>query len=174
MIKGILYFNKSKREAKDFFNRLKKVENEYKTMNRLLAETQNKLSNSDLNCHIFNVVRVGRLYESNTDLVFTKDEKGHLVLILKYVTTSVKYQIIEIKEIKLKDGDANMITIEYNPEMNAKTEKFRTSEASLIIKVFQEFQKKAIEQSDSKKLEVEQSEKIENMGNNINEFLSFP
>ncbi len=143
-------------------------------MTKLLSETQNKLSNMDLSSHIFNVVRVGRLYESNTDLVFTKDEKGHLVLIIKYVTTSIKYQILEIKEIRLIEGEANMMSIECKPEANSKTEHFRTSEGTVIVKVFQEFQKKAIEQSDAKKLEAEQNKKIENMGVNLNDILSFP
>lgn len=38
-------------------------------MSALLMETQNKLGNSNIQSHIFNVVRVGRLYESNSDVI---------------------------------------------------------------------------------------------------------
>ncbi len=52
----------------DTLNRLKKLENDFKAVSKLLTETQNKLSTVDISSHIFNVVRVGRLYESNTDV----------------------------------------------------------------------------------------------------------
>ena len=106
--------------------------------------------------------------------MFTKDEKGHLVLIIKYVTTSVKYQILDIKEIKFKDGEENMIYIEFKPEKNLRNENFRTSEGTSIIRTYQEFQKKAIEQSDQKKIDAEQTKKIENIGANLKDILSFP
>jgi flagellar basal body rod protein FlgG len=54
---------------KDAQTKLNKLENEFKAINKLLIETQNKLSNVDVSSHIFNVVRVGRLYESNTDVL---------------------------------------------------------------------------------------------------------
>ncbi len=106
--------------------------------------------------------------------MFTKDEKGHMVLIIKYVTTSIKYQILEIKEIKFKEGEENIIYIEYKPEKNIRSENFRTSEGAAIIKIFQEFQKKGIEQSDVKKNEAEEKKKIDNIGANLNDILSFP
>jgi hypothetical protein len=106
--------------------------------------------------------------------VFTKDEKGHMVLIIKYVTTSIKYRILEIKDIRFKEGEENMISIEYISEKNQRTEYFRTNEGATIIKIFQEFQKKSIEQSDSKKVAAEQNKKIENIGANLNDILSFP
>jgi hypothetical protein len=106
--------------------------------------------------------------------VFTKDEKGHMVLIIKYVTTSIKYRILEIKDIRFKEGEENMISIEYIPEKNQRAEYFRTNEGATIIKIFQEFQKKSIEQSDSKKVAAEQNKKIENIGANLNDILCFP
>lgn len=97
-----------------------------------------------------------------------------MVLIIKYVTTSIKYQILEIKDVRIKEGDENMICIEYVPEKNLRTEYFRTNEGLNIIKIFHEFQKKSIEQSDSKKVAAEQNKKIENIGANLNDILSFP
>ena len=90
--------------------------------------------------------------------MFTKDEKGHMVLIIKYVTTSIKYQILEIKEIKFKEGEENIIYIEYKPEKNIRSENFRTSEGAAIIK----------------KNEAEEKKKIDNIGANLNDILSFP
>ena len=106
--------------------------------------------------------------------MFTKDEKGHMVLIIKYVTTSIKFQILEIKEIRIKDGEENSICIEYIPEKNLRSEIFRTNEGASIIRIFQEFQKKSIEQSDSKKVAAEQNKKIKNIGANLNDILYFP
>ena len=97
-----------------------------------------------------------------------------MVLIIKYVTTSIKYNIIDIKEIKFKEGEENLIYIEFKPEKNLRNEKFRTNEGAAIIRIFHEFHKKAIEQMDTKKIEAEQNKKIENIGANINDILSFP
>ncbi len=97
-----------------------------------------------------------------------------MVLIIKYVTTSIKYQILDIKDIKFKEGEENMIFVEFKPEKNLRGENFRTTEGANIMRIFQEFQKKAIEQSDQKKTDQEQHKKIENIGANLKDILSFP
>lgn len=58
----------TKSNLKDTSSRLKKLENEFKAVTKTLSETQNKLSNMGISSHIFNVVRIGRLYESNIDV----------------------------------------------------------------------------------------------------------
>lgn len=97
-----------------------------------------------------------------------------MVLIIKYVTTSAKHNIIDIKEIVFKEGDENIIMIEYKTEKELRNEFFRSSECSNIIRVFHEYQKKAYEQMDSKKLEDHKFKKIENIGANLKDILSFP
>jgi len=146
---------------------------------------QIKMSNIEISSHIFNVIRVGRLYESNTDviilyiltnsqLIFTKDENNQMVLIVKYVTTSAKHNILELKDIVFKDGDENMITIEYKAEKEQRSEYFRSSEAANIKRIFHEYQKKAYEQMDTRKIEDQRNKKIDNIGANLKDILSFP
>jgi hypothetical protein len=97
-----------------------------------------------------------------------------MVLIIKYVTTSIKYQILEIQDVKFKEAEENMIYIEFKPAKNLRNENFRTTEGAAIIRTFQEFQKKAYEQMDNKQIEAEQNKRVENMGANLNDILSFP
>jgi hypothetical protein len=97
-----------------------------------------------------------------------------MVLIIKYVTTSAKHNILDIKEIVFKEGEENVVMLEYKPEKQTRNEYFRSTECANIIKVFHEYQKKAYEQMDTKKLEDQKNKKIENIGANLKDILSFP
>jgi hydrogenase maturation factor HypE len=97
-----------------------------------------------------------------------------MVLIIKYVTTSAKHNILDIKDILFKDGDENMVTIEYKAEKDQRNEYFRSSESASIKRIFHEYQKKAYEQMDTKKIEDQRNKKIDNIGANLKDILSFP
>jgi hypothetical protein len=97
-----------------------------------------------------------------------------MVVIIKYVTTSAKHNILDIKDVVFKEGDESVIMLEYKPEKQLRNEFFKSSESANIIKVFQEYQKKAYEQMDTRKLEDQKNKKIENIGANLKDILSFP
>ncbi len=95
-----------------------------------------------------------------------------MVLIIKFVTTSIKYSILEVEEIKSLEDEENTYYITFNNKRNG--EKFRSNEGPFIIKTFYEFQKKALEQVDKKQLEAEENKRINDIGANLNDILSFP
>jgi flagellar basal body rod protein FlgG len=66
MIIYVYFYRKS--NLKELQLRFKKLETEYKALSKNLSEMQIKMSNIEISSHIFNVIRVGRLYESNTDV----------------------------------------------------------------------------------------------------------
>jgi hypothetical protein len=101
--------------------------------------------------------------------MFNKDEKGHHILIIKYLTSSSRFDILDIEEICLKDLDEHAIVVKFKPEKKLKEEKFKTNEASAIIKVFKEYQTKAYQQLDIKKSQKEEKEKAKKMGKGVDE-----
>jgi hypothetical protein len=91
------------------------------------------------------------------------------VVILKYVTTSYTYSILDIDDITLSDDI--MIQIKYKAETEMKNENFRTQEAQNIIKVFKELKTKAYKIVDEKKNQKEDKKKNKNLQNILNKQL---
>ncbi len=104
-------------------------------------------------------------------MVFTKDEKGKIIIILKYVTTSYTYNILDIEDVSLKEGEDNMITFKYKSSLNVKNENFRTNESASIIRVFNELKSKALKIIDEKKREKEEKTKNKQLQSILNKQL---
>jgi hypothetical protein len=102
-------------------------------------------------------------------LIFTKDEKGKIVVILKYVTTSYTYNILEIEDIVSTED--LMIQIKYSPLCNMKNENFRTNEVKNIIKIFKELKTKAYKIVDEKRAQNEEKKKNKELQNILNKQL---
>ncbi len=111
------------------------------------------------------------MYILSIQIVFTKDEKGKIIVIMKYVTTSYTYNILDIEEVIPKEGEENLITFKYKPELKAKNENFRTNESNNIIKVFNELKNKAYKIVDERKRDKEEKLKNKQLQSIINKQL---
>ena len=126
-------------------NRIQKQDEDYKQLNELIEEYKEKLSEMDTKTYIFKVVSIGKLVESEAELVFNKEGKNNYILTIKYITSSTKYDILEIDNISIVEGEDNVILIKYKENKGEDVEMFRTNETNKILKVFKEFQTKAIQ-----------------------------
>jgi hypothetical protein len=90
---------------------------------------------------------------------------------MKYVTTSYTYNILDIEEVIPKEGEENLITFKYKPELKAKNENFRTNESNNIIKVFNELKNKAYKIVDERKRDKEEKLKNKQLQSIINKQL---
>jgi len=93
--------------------------------------------------------------------MFSKNEDGQYIVIIKYVTTSVMLNIIDIEDISLTED--NLLLFTYKPEKNMKCEKFRTKENETIINIYQKMKNKALQVTDEKnikKSEIDRNKKL--------------
>jgi hypothetical protein len=93
--------------------------------------------------YIFNIKRIGSLYESYTDLMFSKDKDNNYIVIFKYITTSITLSILDIEDISY--GKDNLLSISFRPDKQMETEKFKTKDYEAIIKMFKKIKEKAIQ-----------------------------
>jgi len=82
--------------------------------------------------------------------MFSKDVNGQYIVIIKYVTTSVTLNILDIEEITLIED--NLMLFTYKPEKNMKNEKFRSKEQETIMKIYNKMKNKALQITDEKNL----------------------
>jgi hypothetical protein len=93
--------------------------------------------------------------------MFSKDENGQYIVIIKYVTTSVTLNVFDIEDISLTEE--NLLVFTYKPEKNMKAEKFRSKENETIIKTYNKMKNKALQITDEKnikKTEVDRNKKL--------------
>lgn len=93
--------------------------------------------------------------------MFSKDVNGQYIVIIKYVTTSVTLNILDIEDISLVEE--NLLLFTYKPEKNMKNEKFRSKENDTIIKIYNKMKNKALQILDEKnikKTEVDRNKKL--------------
>ena len=90
-------------------NRIQKQDEDYKQLNELIEEYKEKLSEMDTKTYIFKVVSIGKLVESEAELVFNKEGKNKYIINIKYITSTYKYNILEISEMKQLEGEENIL-----------------------------------------------------------------
>ena len=92
-------------------NRIKKQDEDYKQLNDLIEEYKEKLTEVNIKTYIFKVISIGKLVESEAELVFTNEGKNNYILNIKYITSSYKYNILDINEMKQLEGQENISRI---------------------------------------------------------------
>ena len=152
-------------------NRIKQLDEDYQNINKSLEEYKTKISEIDTKTYIFKVTSLGRVIEASAELVFNKEGRNY-ILTIKYITSSSKYDILEIDNITNVEGEDNIILIKYKENKGEDVEMFRTNETNKILKVFKEFQSKAIQHVDVKKQEKEDRIKQKQIKKNVKDMFS--
>ena len=140
-------------------NRIQKQDEDYKKINDLLEEYKEKLSEVDTKTYIFQVTSIGKIVESAAEIVFNKEGRNKYIISIKYITSSYKYDILDIEEMSQMEGDENMFIVKFNKNKGREDELFRSHEVNKILKIFQEFKIKAIQFADIKKIKKEERKK---------------
>ena len=140
-------------------NRIQKQDEDYKKINDLLEEYKEKLSEVDTKTYIFQVTSIGKIVESAAEIVFNKEGRNKYIISIKYITSSYKYDILDIEEMSQMEGDENMFIVKFNKNKGREDELFRSHEVNKILKIFQEFKNKAIQFADIKKIKKEERKK---------------
>ena len=120
-------------------NRIQKQDEDYKKLNDLLEEYKTKLSEVDTKTYIFKVTSIGKIVESSAEIVFNKEGRNNYVVNIKYITSSYKYNILDIEDIVQFEGDENIFVIKYIKSKDREDEMFRTKEINKILKIYQDF-----------------------------------
>ena len=149
-------------------NRIQKQDEDYKQLNELIEEYKEKLSEMDTKTYIFKVVSIGKLVESEAELVFNKEGKNKYIINIKYITSTYKYNILEISEMKQLEGEENILIIKFIKEKARNDEMFKSHEINKILKIYQEFKNKAIQYSDMKRIKKDERRKEKEMKKNVN------
>jgi hypothetical protein len=149
-------------------NRIQKQDEDYKQLNELIEEYKEKLSEMDTKTYIFKVVSIGKLVESEAELVFNKEGKNKYIINIKYITSTYKYNILEISEMKQLEGEENILIIKFIKEKARNDEMFKSHEINKILKIYQEFKNKAIQYSDLKRIKKDERRKEKEMKKNVN------
>ncbi len=89
--------------------------------------------------------------------MFSKDLNGQYIVIIKYVTTSVTLNILEIEDISITEE--NLLLFTYKPEKNLKNEKFRSKENDTILNIYNKMKNKALQITDEKNLKKTEADK---------------
>ena len=152
-------------------NRIKQLDEDYQNINKSLEEYKTKIREIDTKTYIFKVTSLGRVIEASAELVFNKEGRNY-ILTIKYITSSTKYDILEIDNITNVEGEDNIILIKYKENKGEDVEMFRTNETNKILKVFKEFQTKAIQHVDIKKQEKEDRIKQKQIKKNVKDMFS--
>ena len=149
-------------------NRIKKQDEDYKQLNDLIEEYKEKLTEVNIKTYIFKVISIGKLVESEAELVFTNEGKNSYILNIKYITSSYKYNILDISEMKQLEGQENILIIKFNKEKQRNDELFKSKEINKILKIYQEFKNKGIQFSDTKRIKKEQRRKEKELRKDLN------
>ena len=149
-------------------NRIKKQDEDYKQLNDLIEEYKEKLTEVNIKTYIFKVISIGKLVESEAELVFTHEGKNNYILNIKYITSSYKYNILDINEMKQLEGQENILIIKFNKEKQRNDELFKSKEINKILKIYQEFKNKGIQFSDTKRIKKEQRRKEKELRKDLN------
>ena len=149
-------------------NRIKKQDEDYKQLNDLIEEYKEKLTEVNIKTYIFKVISIGKLVESEAELVFTNEGKNNYILNIKYITSSYKYNILDINEMKQLEGQENILIIKFNKEKQRNDELFKSKEINKILKIYQEFKNKGIQFSDTKRMKKEQRRKEKELRKDLN------
>ena len=149
-------------------NRIKKQDEDYKQLNDLIEEYKEKLTEVNIKTYIFKVISIGKLVESEAELVFTNEGKNNYILNIKYITSSYKYNILDISEIKQLEGQENILIIKFTKEKQRNDELFKSKEINKILKIYQEFKNKGIQFSDTKRIKKEQRRKEKELRKDLN------
>lgn len=156
----------------DNIARMQKMDESYQKMYNTLEEYKKKISELDTKTYIFSVISVGRVIENSAEIVFNKEGRNTYVVNFKYMTSSTKYDILDIESITQVEGEENTILIKYKPEKKLPNELFRTNEVTKIMKVFKDFQTKALQHLDVKKQQKEDRMKQKQIKKNVKEMFS--
>ena len=148
--------------------RIQKQDEDYKKINDLLEEYKEKLSEVDTKTYIFQVTSIGKIVESAAEIVFNKEGRNKYVISIKYITSSYKYDILDIEEMSQMEGDENMFIVKFNKNKGREDEMFRSHEINKIVKIFQEFKSKAIQFADIKKIKKEERKKERQIKKDVN------
>ena len=148
--------------------RIQKQDEDYKKINDLLEEYKEKLSEVDTKTYIFQVTSIGKIVESAAEIVFNKEGRNKYVISIKYITSSYKYDILDIEEMSQMEGDENMFIVKFNKSKGREDEMFRSHEINKILKIFQEFKSKAIQFADIKKIKKEERKKERQIKKDVN------
>ena len=162
----------AQKHLNDNIARMQKMDESYQKMYNTLEEYKKKISELDTKTYIFNVISVGRVIENSAEIVFNKEGRNTYVINFKYMTSSTKYDILDIESITQVEGEENTILIKYKFEKNLPSELFRTNEVAKIMKVFKDFQTKAIQHLDVKKQQKEDRMKQKQIKKNVKEMFS--
>ena len=149
-------------------SRIQKQDEDYKQLNDLIEEYKEKLSEVNTKTYIFKVISIGKLVESEAELVFTNEGKNNYILNIKYITSSYKYNILDISEMKQLEGQENILIIKFNKEKQRNDELFKSKEINKILKIYQEFKNKGIQYSDTKRIKREQRRKEKELRKDLN------
>ena len=148
--------------------RIQKQDEDYKQLNDLLEQYKEKLNEVDTKTYIFKVISIGKLVESEAELVFTKEGRNNYILNIKYITGTYKYNILDIKEMGQLEGAENIIFIKYIKEKERNDETFKTREINKILKIYQDFKNKAIQFSDIQRIKKDERRKERQIKKNVN------
>ena len=149
-------------------NRIQKQDEDYKQLNDLIEEYKEKLSEADTKTYIFKVISIGKLVESEAELVFNKEGKNNYIMNIKYITGAYKYNILDINEMKQLEEEENILIIKFNKDKARNDELFKTKEINKILKIFQDFKNKAIQFSDIKRMKRDERRKEKEIKKNLN------
>ena len=153
-------------------NRIQKQDEDYKKMNDLLEEYKTKLSEVDTKTYIFKVTSIGKIVESSAEIVFYKEGKNNYVVNINYITSSYKYNILDIEDIAQFEGDETIFVIKYIKSKDREDEMFRTKEINKILKIYQDFKKKAMQHVDVLKNKKEEKKREKLMKKNVNDMFN--
>ena len=149
-------------------NRIQKQDEDYKKINDLLEEYKEKLSEVDTKTYIFKVTSIGKIVESAAEIVFNKEGRNKYVINIKYITSSYKYDVLDIEEISQIEGEENLLIIKYNKNKGRDDEIFRSLEINKILKIYQDFKSKAIQFADIQKIKRDERKKEKQIKKNVN------
>ena len=162
----------SQKNLNETLSRIKQTDESYHKMYSTLEDYKKKISELDTKTYMFNVTSVGRVIENSAEIVFNKEAKNSYVVNIKYMTSSMKYDILDIDNIIQVEGEDNLIVIKFKVDKGQQDETFRTNEVKKILKVFKEFQTKAIQHLDVKKQQKEDRMKQKQIKKNVKEMFS--
>lgn len=97
--------------------------------------------------------------------MFSKDVTGQYIVIIKYVTTSVTLNILDIEDICLTED--NLLLFSYKPEKNIKNERFRTKEHDTILKIYNKMKSKALQITDDKSSKLSEESRNRKLKQNL-------
>ena len=149
-------------------NRIQKQDEDYKKINDLLEEYKEKLSEVDTKTYIFKVTSIGKIVESAAEIVFNKEGRNKYLINIKYITSSYKYDILDIDEMTQMENEENIFIIKFNKNKGRDDELFRSHEINKILKIYQDFRSRAIQFADIQKNKREERKKEKQFKKDVN------